>query len=99
MLAPLAAIMPHQINAAEAARKGGKMDRTVVDCFRELPEAHAIPESVWDCYKLRVKINELRAEISLLEIDLSVAANKMLSDLSRDWSLNEIDATGIRDCI
>ncbi len=73
--------------------------RTIIDCYKELPEAKNIPDSVWECYKIRQYIDELNKQSLKALQDLYVASDKMLNDLKKDWTEEEIDKTGMRDCI
>jgi hypothetical protein len=73
--------------------------RTVIDCYKELPEAHMVPDSVWTCYSARQSVDELKTALLEATIALNVAADTMLRDLRINWSQDEIDATGIMDCI
>ncbi len=76
-----------------------KNERTVLDCYRELPEAHKIPDTVWTCYNAGKKVAHLKRVLLSAEIELESARCVMLTDLLTDWTREEIDTTGMRDCV
>ena len=76
-----------------------KQERTVIDCYKELPEAHSIPDEVWDCQKAVERVAMLHRMLSNAEQEKKIAIDKMLQILMDNWSIAEIDSTGIRDCM
>lgn len=73
-------------------------ERTITDCYAELPEAMQIPDIVWDAQKATERVAMLRRMLALAEQEKNAITDKMLRVLAEDWTLEEIDATGIKDC-
>ena len=73
-------------------------ERTITDCYKDLPEAMQIPDIVWDAQKASDRVTMLRRMLALAEQEKNAITDKMLRVLAANWTLDEIDATGIRDC-
>jgi len=73
---------------------------TVIDCYKELPESTSnIPDSVTDCWQARENMERIKLELAEAELILNQKSDIMLRELLADWTIAEIDETGIRDCI
>ena len=74
-------------------------ERTVIDCYKELPGNKRIPDEVWDCYRAAEELARLDRERAKAHNELTISYNKMIKVLLVDWSVEEIDSAGLRDCV
>lgn len=69
--------------------------KTCRDRYAELPEAKAVPDSVWECDRIIAHIHALEDAIRLETIALHSAHRKMVADLREHWSDDEIRKVGL----
>ena len=74
-------------------------ERTIIDCYKELPESGHIPDIIWDCENKRKEILELKNQLYEKQLELNNQFKNALKHLLTLWTKDEIDQTGIRDCI
>jgi len=68
---------------------------SVIRRYKELPEAKAIPEILWNVQKILDLITEYETQINMLKIELNTLLPEMMSTLKADWSDEELIHVGL----
>ena len=68
---------------------------TTVDRYRTLPEAHAVPDVVWDVDRAVRAVSEARAVLAEAERELEALTQRMSATLREDWTDEEIAEAGL----
>jgi len=68
---------------------------SIIDKFKALPEAKKAPDSVWNVHRILTQIEELETQRQSLLVELETANDRMMSDLKRDWTDDELSTVGL----
>lgn len=68
---------------------------SIIDKFKALPEAKKAPDSVWSVQRILAQIEDLDTQRQSLLAELETASNRMMSDLKRDWTDDELATVGL----
>jgi DNA-directed RNA polymerase sigma subunit (sigma70/sigma32) len=66
-----------------------------VDRYKTLPEAHAIPDVIWDLAKEEEELDELTRRIAISRERISELQKKSLKVLRVDWSDSDLQKAGL----
>lgn len=70
--------------------KGG-----LVEMYKRLPEANAIPDIIWTAEKQLNRMDEIKRELAKLREDYTWnTIPKMIGILKRDWTIEELKKAG-----
>jgi hypothetical protein len=69
--------------------------KSIIDKFRSLPQACRAFDSVWDAEKQRREIAELEHQLERARSEYSEIHDRMLADLRKYWSDEEIHQAGL----
>jgi hypothetical protein len=67
----------------------------LIERYKRLPEAKRVPDAVWEVQRILDLITEYEGQTACLKAELNIAAPKMMSILSADWTEGELIGAGL----
>jgi len=69
--------------------------KSAVEKYRTLPEAHRVPDAVWDLAKHEDYIRDLEHQLQLATAELAELQRRALAVLRKTWTDDDLKTAGL----